>query len=99
MLHYPTSYLPGQAGDDFDSNIVIMGHSSGIGRVGDSATTRKYKFIFAELNELEVGDVIQVNYKQKQYVYTIYGREMSTPIKSKSCVPATTTASCNITAA
>ena len=76
VLHYPTSYLPGQSGDGFDTNIVIMGHSSGIGRVGDSATTRKYKFIFAELNELEVGDVIQVNYKQKQYVYTIYGREI-----------------------
>ena len=79
VLHYPTSHQPGQAGDNFNSNIVIMGHSSGISRAGDTDTTRKYKFIFAELNELDVGDVIQINHKQKQYVYTIYRREIVDP--------------------
>ena len=79
VLHYPTSYLPGQAGDNFNSNIVIIGHSSGISRAGDTDTTRKYKFIFAELNRLDVGDVIQINHEQKQYVYTIYRREIVDP--------------------
>ena len=79
VLHYPTSQRPGQNGDDFNSNIVIMGHSSGILLFNDSSRDQKYKFIFKQLNELEEGDIVQIHYKKNQYTYRIYKKKVVRP--------------------
>ena len=79
VLHYPTSQFPGQNGDGFNSNIVIMGHSSGILLFNDSSRDQKYKFIFKQLNQLEEGNIIQIYYKKNQYTYRIYQRKVVKP--------------------
>ena len=79
VLHYPTSYLPGQNGDGFNSNIVIMGHSSGILLFNDSPREQKYKFIFKQLNQLAEGDIVQIHYKKNQYTYRIYKKKVVKP--------------------
>ena len=60
---------PGQVG-----NTVIAGHSS-----NDIVDTGAYKFIFARLEQMAVGDTIYVNYQGKRYAYTVTKTEVVKP--------------------
>lgn len=61
--------VPGQKG-----NTVISGHSS-----NDLFEAGDYKFIFAQLNNLNNGDPIYANYKGKRYYYTVTGKQVVKP--------------------
>ena len=60
---------PGQVG-----NTVIAGHSS-----NDLIDPGDYKFIFAQLEKLTVGDTIYANYESKRYTYTVTSSEVVKP--------------------
>lgn len=60
---------PGQIG-----NTAIAGHSS-----NDLLDSGDYKFIFAQLEKLTVGDMIYANYQSKRYTYTITKTEVVKP--------------------
>jgi sortase A len=60
---------PGQTG-----NTVLSGHSS-----NDLLDQGDYKFIFAQLDKLSVGDSIYLNYHSKRYTYTISRKEVVEP--------------------
>ncbi|MEI7689715.1 MAG: sortase [Candidatus Saccharibacteria bacterium] len=60
---------PGQVG-----NTVIAGHSS-----NDLFSAGDYKFIFAQLEKLSVGDTIYINYNSKRYSYTVVRQEVVGP--------------------
>jgi len=60
---------PGENG-----NTVIAGHSS-----SDLFDYGKYKFIFAQLDKLEVGDIIYANYNSVRYTYTVTKKEVVKP--------------------
>lgn len=60
---------PGQIG-----NTVLSGHSS-----NDLLEAGDYKFIFAQLDKLQVGDSIYLNYQSKRYTYTITKKEVVEP--------------------
>lgn len=63
------SSRPGQIG-----NTVLSGHSSNdLFDIGD------YKFIFAQLEKLVVGDTIYANYQAKRYTYVITKTEVVKP--------------------
>lgn len=61
--------VPGQVG-----NTVFSGHSS-----NDLFDPGDYKFIFAQLDKLQTGDTIYVNYKSTRYTYTITKKEVVKP--------------------
>lgn len=63
------SSVPGQVG-----NTVLSGHSS-----NDLLDPGDYKFIFAQLDKLNVGDTIYANYKSKRYTYTVTKKEVVKP--------------------
>lgn len=60
---------PGQIG-----NTVLSGHSS-----NDLFDSGDYKFIFAQLDKLAVGDSIYINYQSKRYTYTVTKMEVVQP--------------------
>jgi sortase A len=71
---------PGQIG-----NTVIAGHSSNA--LTDSGD---YKFIFVQLDKLEVGDTIYANYNSVRYTYTVTSKEVVKPTDvSKLVYPVT----------
>lgn len=70
---------PGQIG-----NTVIAGHSS-----NDIVDTGAYKFIFARLEQLTVGDTVYINYQGKRYAYTITKTEVVKPTEVNRLVYAT----------
>lgn len=61
--------VPGQIG-----NTVFSGHSS-----NDLFDPGDYKFIFAQLDKLQIGDTIYVNYNSIRYTYTITKKEVVMP--------------------
>ena len=61
--------VPGQIG-----NTVLSGHSS-----NDLFDPGDYKFIFAQLDKLQTGDTIYVNYNSVRYTYTITKKEVVLP--------------------
>lgn len=71
---------PGQIG-----NTVIAGHSS-----NDLLDYGKYKFIFAQLDKLEVGDTIYANYQSVRYVYTVTKKEVVKPTEVSALIYETT---------
>lgn len=71
---------PGQIG-----NTVLAGHSS-----NDLLDTGDYKFIFAQLDKLTVGDSIYANYNSKRYTYTITKKEVVEPTEVNKLVYPTT---------
>ena len=71
--------LPGQIG-----NTVISGHSS-----NDVIDPGEYKFIFARLDHLAVGDTIFLNYESKRYSYTVTKKEVVKPTEVNKLVYAT----------
>lgn len=60
---------PGQVG-----NTVLSGHSS-----NDVLDKGDYKFIFAQLDHLQKGDLIYVNYKGTRYTYNVTKKEVVKP--------------------
>ncbi len=60
---------PGEVG-----NTVLSGHSS-----NDLFDTGDYKFIFAQLEKLVVGDTIYANYEGKRYTYVVTNTEVVKP--------------------
>lgn len=71
---------PGQIG-----NTVISGHSS-----NDLFDTGDYKFIFAQLEKLVVGDTIYLNYNSIRYTYTVTKTEVVKPTEVNKLVYTTT---------
>jgi sortase A len=67
---------PGQIG-----NTVLSGHSS-----NDITDQGDYKFIFARLDALEVGDTIYANYQGKRYVYSVTKKEVVKPTEVNKLV-------------
>lgn len=63
------SSVPGQIG-----NTVLSGHSS-----SDLFDGGDYKFIFAQLDKMEVGDSVYVNYNSKRFTYTVTKKEVVEP--------------------
>lgn len=61
--------VPGQIG-----NTVLSGHSS-----NDLFDPGDYKFIFAQLDKLQVGDTIYTNYNSVRYTYSITKKEVVLP--------------------
>lgn len=61
--------VPGQIG-----NTVLSGHSS-----NDLFDTGDYKFIFAQLDKLQNGDTIYVNYNSVRYTYTVNNKQVVKP--------------------
>lgn len=74
------SSRPGQVG-----NTVLSGHSS-----NDLLDAGDYKFIFAQLEKLAVGDSIYANYGSKRYTYTITRREVVQPNEVNKLIYPTT---------
>lgn len=71
---------PGQVG-----NTVIAGHSS-----SDLFDSGDYKFIFVQLEKLEVGDTIYANYNSNRYTYTVTKKEIVRPTEVSKLVYPTT---------
>lgn len=69
VVHYVNTAKPGEAG-----NAVIFGHSS-----NDWWEPGNFKFVFALLGKLEVGDQIQVNYSSRKYVYEVSEKKVVAP--------------------
>jgi len=83
LAHFPiagASSHPGEVG-----NTVLAGHSSNdLFDVGD------YKFIFAQLEKLSVGDTIYANYHSKRYTYVVTRTETVKPTEVNKLVYVTT---------
>lgn len=73
-VHYPGSTFPGESGANFNSNFVVLGHSSSnIFAPGD------FKSVFSDLEDLELDDLILINHNRTQYIYKIYGKKVVKP--------------------
>lgn len=57
---------PGQGG-----KMVLFGHSSGY-----SWDNSNYKRILRQINKLEIGDLVYINYQEKGYVYQVNNKEI-----------------------
>ncbi len=71
---------PGEVG-----NTVLSGHSS-----NDLFDGGDYKFIFAQLEKLAVGDTIYANYEGKRYTYVVTKTEVVKPTEVSKLVYPTT---------
>ncbi|MDO8530344.1 MAG: sortase [bacterium] len=60
-VYYPGSVLPGQKGQ-----IAILGHSAPPGW-----PKIKYDWVFSDINSLKPGDLIIINFNNKQYTYKV----------------------------
>ena len=67
---------PGEIG-----NTVLSGHSS-----NDLFDAGDYKFIFAQLDKLAVGDTIYANYQSKRYTYVVTKKEVVKPTEVSKLV-------------
>lgn len=67
---------PGQIG-----NTVIAGHSS-----NDVFDQGAYKFIFAQLDRLDQGDTIYINYEGTRYTYTVTKKEVVLPTNVQALI-------------
>lgn len=66
VVHYPNTALPGNPG-----NVVIFGHSSGVWW-----TPGDYKFVFSQLDKLEAGDKIFIDFDAKRFMYEVTGQKV-----------------------
>ena len=71
---------PGQVG-----NTVLSGHSS-----NDILDSGNYKFIFARLEQMEVGDSVYLNYNGKRYTYTVTQKKVVPPTDVNALIYPTT---------
>ena len=68
--------VPGQVG-----NTVLSGHSS-----NDLFEPGDYKFIFAQLDKLQTGDTIYVNYQGTRYAYAVTKKEVVSPTNVQALI-------------
>jgi len=61
VILYPTSVMPGRAGQT-----VILGHSA-----PENWPIIKYDWVFSKLNDLKAGDIIKVTVDHKQFTYRV----------------------------
>jgi len=83
VAHFPipgANSHPGEVG-----NTALAGHSS-----NDLFDGGDYKFVFAQLEKLNVGDSIYANYKGKRYTYVITKTEVVKPTEVNKLVYPTT---------
>lgn len=83
LAHFPVagaSSHPGEIG-----NTVLAGHSS-----NDLFDSGDYKFIFAQLEKLTVGDSIYANYKGKRYTYVVTKTQVVAPTDVNALIYPTT---------
>lgn len=79
VAHFPipgANSHPGEVG-----NTVLSGHSS-----NDLFDTGDYKFIFARLDKLEIGDTIYANYEGTRYTYIVTKTEVVKPTEVSKLV-------------
>ena len=79
LAHFPiagASSHPGEIG-----NTVLAGHSS-----NDLFDSGDYKFIFAQLEKLAIGDSVYANYKSKRYTYVVTKIEIVKPTEVNKLV-------------
>ncbi len=69
-VHYGTTAVPGQN----TGNVVIIGHSS-----GQPWAPGDYKWVFTLLNQVKVGDQIQINYQGIPYIYQVTDTRVISP--------------------
>lgn len=74
VVHYKGTTKPGERAEDGEGNIFISGHSSYYW--WDDG---QFKTVFANLDELEVGDEIGVGYDDYGYVYRVYEKKVVNP--------------------
>ena len=74
VVHYPSSQLPGKKGRGFNSNVVIVGHSS-----NNIFNRGEFKFAFMQLRNLAEDDTFVINYQGRQFVYKIYDIQRVAP--------------------
>lgn len=67
---------PGEIG-----NTVISGHSS-----NDLFDPGEYKFIFAQLEKMAIGDTVYANYEGKRYTYVVTKKEVVKPTQVSKLV-------------
>ncbi len=77
-VHYPGTQLPGESGLNFNSNVVILGHSA-----SNYFAPGSYKSVFSNLEDLNLGELILVNYDRTQYIYKIYGKQVIKPTQTE----------------
>ena len=70
---------PGEIG-----NTVLSGHSS-----NDLFDSGDYKFIFAQLEKLNIGDTVYANYQSVRYTYVVTKKEVVLPTEVNKLVYAT----------
>lgn len=79
VVHYPipgANAMPGQIG-----NSVILGHSS-----NDVFDDGKYKFIFVQLERLQIGDMFYLHYNGTRYTYKITEKKIIDPTEVSQLV-------------
>jgi sortase A len=82
VVHYElpgADSVPGQKG-----NTVILGHSS-----NDVFDDGDYKFVFVQLEKLQVGDVFYINYESTRYTYRITEKKVILPNQVSELIVAT----------
>ena len=67
---------PGQIG-----NTVVAGHSS-----SDLLGSGDYKFIFVQLEKLNVGDTIYAHYNSKRYTYSVTKKDVVGPVDASKLI-------------
>lgn len=80
VVHYPiasAASAPGQNGAT-----TILGHSS-----MDVFDDGKYKFVFVQLNKLDVGDNFYINYQGTRYTYSVTKKEIINPREIAKVTP------------
>ena len=63
--------------------MVILGHSA-----SNIFAPGSYKSIFSKLGDMEVDELLLLNYKKKQYVYKIYEKKVIKPSQVEVLGPA-----------
>lgn len=74
VVYYPGSVYPGQTG-----HIVILGHSAPLGW-----PKIKHDWVFTDIDKLEAGDIIYIDFDNKQYTYIV---KRKTIIKAGAEIP------------
>ncbi len=88
VAHYYGTAYPGEPG-----NSVFFGHSS-----GDWWEAGNYKFIFVILEKLSVGDIYEIHYNSRKYIYQVEETKVVAPtdlsVLNQTSYPSSTLITC-----
>ena len=70
LSHFPGSALPGEVG-----NVFITGHSA----LPQFTDTSNYRTIFSHLPDLEVGDIVDVDFENQSFQYIVQYKKIVDP--------------------